>query len=80
MARGKEFLDTLLRRARELDPTRLATLVTMTGSPPEWMQECDVVCINRYWGWYVLGGDLDQGACLAGTRSSIPSGRRGTSR
>ncbi len=60
VARGKEFLDTLLRRARELDPTRLATLVTMTGSPPEWTPECDVVCINRYWGWYVLGGDLDK--------------------
>jgi beta-glucuronidase len=58
VGRGKESLDTLLRRARELDPTRLATLVTMTGSPPEWLGECDVVCINRYWGWYVLGGDL----------------------
>lgn len=60
VARGKQFLDTLLRRARELDPTRLVTLVTVMGGPQDWMQECDVICMNRYWGWYVLGGELDQ--------------------
>lgn len=58
--RGKNFLDTLLRRTRELDPTRLVTLVTVMGGPQEWMQECDVICMNRYWGWYVLGGELDK--------------------
>jgi beta-glucuronidase len=25
------------------------------------MHECDVICINRYWGWYVNGGELDKG-------------------
>ena len=30
---GKAFLETLLRRARELDPTRLVTLVTVMGGP-----------------------------------------------
>jgi beta-glucuronidase len=58
--RGKQFLDTLLRRARELDPTRLVTLVTVMGGPQDWMQECDVICMNRYWGWYVLGGEMDK--------------------
>ncbi len=58
--RGKQFLDTLLRRARALDPTRLVTLVTVMGGPQDWMQECDVVCMNRYWGWYVLGGEMDK--------------------
>ena len=38
MARGKQFLDTLLRHARELDPTRLVTLVTVMGGPQEWME------------------------------------------
>jgi beta-glucuronidase len=72
VARGKEFLDTLLRRARELDPTRLVTLVTMTGSPPEWLEACDVICINRYWGWYVLGGDLEKSlAALAEELDSL---------
>jgi beta-glucuronidase len=60
VVRGKQFLDTLLRRARELDPTRLVTLVTVMGGPQDWMQECDVICMNRYWGWYVLGGELDK--------------------
>ncbi|MDQ3865132.1 MAG: beta-galactosidase, partial [Actinomycetota bacterium] len=61
VARGREFLETLLRRARELDPTRPVTLVGVMGGPMEWMQECDVICINRYWGWYVNGGELDKG-------------------
>ncbi len=56
--RGKKFLETLLQRARELDPTRLVTLVGVMGGPTDWMHECDVICLNRYWGWYVLGGQL----------------------
>jgi beta-glucuronidase len=60
VVRGKQFLDTLLRRARELDPTRLVTLVTVMGGPQDWMQQCDVICMNRYWGWYVLGGEMDK--------------------
>lgn len=60
VARGKQFLETLLRRTRELDATRLATVVTVMGGPDSWMEQCDVVCINRYWGWYVLGGELDK--------------------
>jgi beta-glucuronidase len=60
VVRGKQFLDTLLRRARDLDPTRLVTLVTVMGGPQDWMEECDVICMNRYWGWYVLGGEMDK--------------------
>lgn len=59
-APGKVFLETLLRRARDLDPTRLVTIVTLMGGPISWMEQCDVVCMNRYWGWYVLGGQLQQ--------------------
>ncbi len=64
--RGKQFLETLLRRARELDPTRLVTLVTVMGGPQDWMQECDVICMNRYWGWYVLGGEMDKAIASLG--------------
>ncbi len=56
---GKEFLETEITRVRELDPTRLVTIVTVMGGPQTWMEQCDVVCINRYWGWYTLGGQLD---------------------
>jgi len=55
---GKEFLETELARARELDPTRLVTIVTVMGGPQNWMEKCDVICMNRYWGWYTLGGQL----------------------
>lgn len=56
---GKEFLETEMARARELDPTRLVTIVTVMGGPQNWMEQADVMCINRYWGWYILGGQLD---------------------
>jgi beta-glucuronidase len=55
---GKAFLETLLQRARDLDSTRLVTIVTLTGSPSSWVEQCDVICMNRYWGWYMLGGQL----------------------
>jgi beta-glucuronidase len=58
-APGKRFLETELARARELDPTRLVTIVTVMGGPQSWMEKCDVICMNRYWGWYTLGGRLD---------------------
>jgi len=56
---GKLFLDTEIARVRELDPTRLVTIVTVMGGPQNWMENCDVICMNRYWGWYTLGGQLD---------------------
>lgn len=56
---GKIFLDTEIARVRELDPTRLVTIVTVMGGPQNWMEQCDVICMNRYWGWYTLGGQLD---------------------
>jgi beta-glucuronidase len=54
------MLETLLARARQHDPTRLVTIVTLMGGPTSWMEQCDVICMNRYWGWYVLGGELDK--------------------
>jgi len=56
-----DFLQTLIRRARELDATRPVTLVGVTGSPAEWHAPTDVICINRYYGWYVQGGQLELG-------------------
>jgi beta-glucuronidase len=60
VAKGKVFLDNLMHHARELDPTRLVTLATLGGTPASWVEQCDVICMNRYWGWYVLGGELDK--------------------
>jgi beta-glucuronidase len=57
---GKAMLDTMMAHAKELDPTRLVTVVTVMGGPQSWMEKCDFICMNRYWGWYVLGGELDK--------------------
>jgi beta-glucuronidase len=57
--KGQHFLDTLMERARKLDPSRLVTFAALQGSPEAWLKNCDVLCLNRYWGWYTLGGQLD---------------------
>lgn len=54
----KELLDLV----KELDPTRLKVLVGVMGGPIEWLALSDVVCINRYWGWYTNQGDIKTGA------------------
>jgi len=54
-----EFFRTLIVRARQLDRTRPVTFVGVMGGPAEWHMLADVICINRYWGWYVQGGQLE---------------------
>jgi beta-glucuronidase len=56
----KELFDLV----KEKDPTRLKTLVGVMGGPIEWLALSDVVCINRYWGWYTNPGDIKTGASL----------------
>jgi len=57
---GKQFLDAEIAHVRELDTTRPVTIVTVGGGPQNWMEQCDVICMNRYHGWYSLGGQLDK--------------------
>ena len=59
---GMKFFRELVGETRGLDPTRPVTIVGVQGGPPEWFDLVDVVSINRYYGWYVLGGRLDEGA------------------
>ena len=59
---GMRFFREMSAEARKLDATRPVTLVGVQGGPTEWHGLFDVVCINRYYGWYVLGGRLEQGA------------------
>jgi beta-glucuronidase len=63
---GTRFFTRMYERARTLDPTRPVTLVGVQGGPPEWLGIFDVVSINRYYGWYLLGGRLDQAAAALG--------------
>ena len=53
------FFQTLVDDARRLDPTRPATLAGIMGCPTEWLDVCDFVMVNRYFGWYTHGGQLD---------------------
>jgi beta-glucuronidase len=59
---GTGFFRDLFAHTRSLDPTRLATVVGVMGGPVEWLDMGDVICINRYWGWYTQGGQIDAGA------------------
>ena len=58
-----DYFKPLFDLARELDPQkRPCTLVSVMGAHPEkdcTIQLSDVVCLNRYYGWYVFGPDLD---------------------
>lgn len=56
-----QCLEELTGLVRSLDSTRLVTLVGVMSGPLEWLASCDVVCINRYWGWYTNTGQLENG-------------------
>jgi beta-glucuronidase len=58
---SSEFFEALFRLARDLDPSRLVTLVGLMGGPLEWQAHSDVVCLNRYWGWYTQPGQIETG-------------------
>ena len=64
VALGTAFFQEMVDLTRALDPTRPITVVGMMGCPVEWLALSDVVCINRYWGWYTQSGRLDQGAAV----------------
>jgi beta-glucuronidase len=59
--RAKSFFAELFNLVRELDPTRLATLVSMVGVADVSLEFADVVFINRYNGWYTQSGRLALG-------------------
>ncbi|TAM81846.1 MAG: beta-glucuronidase [Acidobacteria bacterium] len=59
IAAGDRYFDQLVRLAHKLDATRPVTFAAVQGGPAEWMAHVDVVALNRYYGWYTLGGQLD---------------------
>ncbi len=60
---AKEYFEPLVNLAKELDPqNRPCTIVTLLNSLPDVCQVqdlVDVLCLNRYYGWYVQSGDLE---------------------
>jgi beta-glucuronidase len=59
---GKQFFSKMYAQTRQLDATRPITMVGVMNGPTEWLGIFDVVSLNRYYGWYALGGRLDQAA------------------
>ncbi len=67
---GHDFFRALLERAKQLDASRPVTLVAhMEPENNLALKHADIVCVNKYFGWYEQPGDLAGsnallGACL----------------
>lgn len=59
-----ELFKELFALVKAKDNTRLATLVGVMGGPKEWVGLGDVMCVNRYYGWYTHTGELAAGVKL----------------
>jgi beta-glucuronidase len=54
------YFEKVFAHARSLDPQQrpctFTSLMTATPDKCKCFQLCDIVCLNRYYGWYVKGG------------------------
>ena len=57
----REF-EKMFTQVRKMDKTRLVSYVGVMMGPTDWFKLTDVICINRYWGWYSTPGNIEQGA------------------
>lgn len=55
---AEPFLTDLINKCHAMDATRPAAFVGVMGGPAAWMKACDLLLINRYFGWYTTIGDL----------------------
>lgn len=55
------FFRELAKLAKKLDPTRPVTLVSYLGAGEAAFDAMDVVCVNRYFGWYTESGEIERG-------------------
>jgi len=58
---AKAFFRRLYDLAKSLDPTRPVSIVSNKGVLEESFEFCDLLCLNRYYGWYTDPGQLDAG-------------------
>jgi beta-glucuronidase len=61
---AKPFFRTLYNLAKELDPSRPVTLVSHMGLEEESFEFLDIMCLNRYFGWYSQSGRIEAGTNL----------------
>lgn len=58
---AREYFEPLVELTRKLDPTRPVTYAAVmfaTSENDRIAELFDVICINRYYGWYIATGDL----------------------
>ena len=58
---AREYFAPLVSAARELDPGRPVCFANVATAPPDLdvvTDLFDLVCVNRYYGWYTDTGDL----------------------
>ncbi|MGR6920407.1 beta-glucuronidase [[Actinomadura] parvosata] len=58
---AREYFEPLVELTRELDPTRpvcYAAVIFATHDNDRIADLFDVLCLNRYYGWYIATGDL----------------------
>jgi len=60
-AKSKEFFRELYDLSKTLDPTRPVTLVNMQSVKNRSFEFLDIICLNRYYGWYTNSGQIEEG-------------------
>lgn len=58
---AREYFEPLVELTRKLDPTRPVTYTAVmfaTSDNDRIADLFDVICVNRYYGWYIATGDL----------------------
>ncbi len=58
---AERFFNELFDLVRALDPTRLVTVESPIPDAGSLLDQCDVVCVHRYNGWYMQSGQLARG-------------------
>jgi beta-glucuronidase len=59
---AREYFEPLAKLTRDLEPSRPVTYANQGAATPETdliMDLFDVICVNRYFGWYQQTGDLE---------------------
>jgi beta-glucuronidase len=75
-----DYFLPLIEEVRTLDPTRPVTSVNIMFNGPDddvLAAHLDVLCLNRYFGWYMQSGDLDEAESVLETELRVWAGKYG---
>jgi beta-glucuronidase len=77
--RGRAYWKEIFSFARELDPVRPMVVPNClrAGIDDPALEFSDVLCLNRYYGWYEYPGQLEHGLAMLGAEMDRIHGRYG---